>query len=323
MAVSVALPYHLYHRRSLNLGDIDPSYRMLLYICDRFELNQEQRYWLAFVYSLTYCGASTYYVYNEFPDFECVDLNRMENWWSPGGRERILCQTDRRWVRSNDLFVPAVEAWIRMIGGETQHEYFEHYTQSLQSPEARYERIYKRCSILPSFGQFSLFLLTEALHTITPLNLISTELDLNQAWSCRNGLCHAYQLPYVTDKNVLKIPSDGRQEILSAWQHLRETQPGTVWQFETTLCAYAKWEKGARWIGYYLDRQAVEIAKMEFRAPGVCWDVLWQYRAESYDSAYLVENNYSSKQLNKGIPSDWKFRQMARTRRVIEDQEKL
>jgi hypothetical protein len=41
--------YINYHNLMYNMGDIDPSYPMLRYVCDRFELNIEQRYWLAFL----------------------------------------------------------------------------------------------------------------------------------------------------------------------------------------------------------------------------------------------------------------------------------
>ena len=316
----VAQKYLRYHYRSQAVGDIDPSYQMLLYLCDRFELNTEQRYWLAFAYSLSYCGASTFYVYNEFPDFEQVNLDRMQRWWSNGGREKILCQTDRRWVRSSNLFVPAVRAYMNMIGEKTQEQYFESLVSHLTSPEARYDQVYRHAERLPSYGQFSLFLLTEAIHTITPLDLMPTTLDLNAAWSCRNGLCHAYDLPYITEREVLKIPEEGKADILECWNHLcAKLQPeSTVWQIETTLCAYQKWMNRKRYIGYYLDRQAVEIAKMQLRTPGVCWEVLWQYRDETYDHDYLVEKWHSLKQLGKGIPSNWKWQRCVKTRRMLE-----
>ena len=312
------LPYHRYHQKSLDIGDVDPSYASLLYVCNRFELTTEQRFWLAFIYSLTYSGASTFWIYNEFPDYSQVDFNRLSNWWWKKGKKDLLCQTDRKWIKINDLLVPAVKGWSKLIGEQTQEQYFSELLKHTTTPEERYNIVYKVASDLPSFGQFSLFLLTEALHTITPLDLISTDLDLNQAWSCRNGLCHAYDLPYITKKNVLKIPQEGKQEILEAWGHLKDNYPGTVWAKETTLCAFAKYKKDIRYIGYYLDREAREIAKMESLVPGVCWDVLWNHRAENRDPDWLVENKVSKKKLAKGMPTEWKYHQLAKTRRVIE-----
>ena len=64
------IQYLEYHEQSYAAKDIDPAYPMLKYICDRFELNIEQRCWIAFLYGCTYCGPTVFYIYNEFPDFE-------------------------------------------------------------------------------------------------------------------------------------------------------------------------------------------------------------------------------------------------------------
>ena len=39
-----------YHIESSKAKDIDPSNDCLKYLCDRFELNIEQRFWLAFLF---------------------------------------------------------------------------------------------------------------------------------------------------------------------------------------------------------------------------------------------------------------------------------
>lgn len=302
--------YLAYHQHSAAMGDIDPSYNMLSYVCERFELNTEQRYWLAFVYAMTYCGASTFYVYNEFPDYENVDIGRMNRWWVSRGRAEIICQTDRRWVRSSNLFVPAVESYRKWIGGKTQHEHFLDITHGFSSPEARYDKLYKSASSLFSFGQFALFLYLEALHTITPLDLAPTSLDLNKAWSCRYGLYYAYGLDeWITDTEE-PIPAERKPHTDEVWANLRErlqavSPPPTVWQIETVLCAYRKFYRGKRYIGYYIDRQGLEIAKMEAQVKdGVAWEVLWQYRSEHYKGVDLAE--LSHHRLAKGLLPAWK-----------------
>ena len=122
--MSRAEEYIQYHIQSAEIGDIDPSYGMLRYVCDRFELNMEQRYWLAFLYASCYCGATTYWIYNEFPDYENVDIGRVNRWWVAGGRERSLFQTDRRWVRSRNQFAQMVESY-RNFASENQQAKFE------------------------------------------------------------------------------------------------------------------------------------------------------------------------------------------------------
>lgn len=313
-ALSRLAEFLAYHNESARAGDIDPSHAMLKYLCSRFELNTEQRYWLAFLYGLTYCGASVYYAYSEFPDYENVNVGRMNRWWAERGREAIICQTDRRWVRSSNQFVPAVESYTRWLGGKTQEEHFAQFNQA--TPEARYDALLRSSSALYSFGQFALFLLLEAIDTITPLNLVPTDLDLNRAWSCRNGLVYAYGMDQYLTPREAGTPAEGRGPIAAAWADLRSRVSENVWNLETTLCAYRKYRDGKRYLGSYLDRQALEIAKMASHdTPGVAWEVLWQYRWETYDHGYLAELHSGIRR--ESLTSAWKEGRLKHTAEVL------
>lgn len=321
--------YIKYHEHSARIGDIDPSYAMLRYVCDRFELNEEQRYWLAFVYALCYCGATTYYIYSELPDFENLDRGRMERWWKGAGREASIFQTDSRWRRSRNQVVDAIECYRSWVGPRTQAEFFASVARG-DTPERRYDSLLRRAKELYTFGQFSLFLYLEALHTITPLDLCPTDLDLSQAWSCRDGLCYAYGMDeFICDKAV-PTPWEGRGPIAESWLNLKKRLaalpvPPTIWQTETVLCAYRKYQRtlsgqagatGKRYIGYYLDRQADEIAKMEDHVrDGVSWRVLWEYRRETYDHAFLAEEyGHTSPD---GVSKQWKEFGIQRTKELL------
>jgi len=326
--------YIRYHEESARIGDIDPAYGMLLYVCDRFELNVEQRYWLAWLYAMTYCGASAFYLYNEFPDFENVDAGRLQRWWDSRGRQCTVFQTDRRWVRSRSQFVDAFLSYRRWIGPWEQHRHFSSLVKRLETPEARYSAVYDSASRLYTMGQFTLFLYLEALHTLTPLDLCPTDLDLNRAWSCRYGLYYAYDRDeWVTDAEEPMRP-DQHAETAAMWSDLRArlealTSPPTVWQTETILCAFRKFHRGKRYIGYYLDRQAAEVAKMERQArEGVCWRVLWDYRREHLHEDYLAElgfRRYGWRELpaldhKRGeVSTWWKNQGRDRTVRLVEE----
>lgn len=320
--------YLAYHAESARIGDIDPSYGMLRYVCDRFELNTEQRYWIAWLYAMTYCGASAFYAYNEFPDYENVDVGRLQRWWDDRGRQQIICQTDRRWVRSSNQFVPAFRSYRDWLNSADQAEHFAKLIEDAESPEQRYDTVYESARYnLFSFGQFSLFLYLEALHTITPIDLMPTDLDLDKAWSCRNGLYYAYEEDGLVEDTQSGIEPEHRQQTLDLWSALRAElaklpTPPTIWQTETILCAYRKWHRGKRYVGYYLDRQAVEIAKMEDHVRnGVAWRVLWEYRSESLpDHSYLVETAVDKDRLAaKGIPALWRDELRSKTADLLED----
>jgi hypothetical protein len=90
-----------------------------------------------------------------------------------------------------------------------------------------------------------------------------------------------------------------------------------VWNTETVLCAFRKFHRGKRWIGYYLDRQAVEICKLQNHVLyGVDWQVLWDYRAETYDHAWLAELHDGVTE--RGLSVEWKDRQLMKTWRIVE-----
>jgi len=313
--------YLKYHEHSARIGDIDPSHTMLKYVCNHLKLDWERRYWLAFLSALTYCGASAFYIYKTFPNFN-EDVENMDYWWHDIGRETTIFQTDRRWCRSRNQFTEAVESYQCWIGNNSQVKHFAEIVIG-DTPEERYDDLYGQAKSLYTFGRFTLFNYLEALHTVTPLDLCPTDLDLNSAWSCRNGLYYAYSLDkFIYDEQspipyeALDITAKKWLELLTIFARLRQSP--TVWEIETTLCAYRKWHRGKRYIGYYLDRQAREIAKMENNVRnGVAWSVLWKYREETYPLEHLIEKYESIEKVMKGGSKDWRLKRLLQTKEFI------
>jgi len=287
--------YIQYHAISEQIGDIDPSYAMLRYVCDRFELNIEQRFWLSYLYSTCYNASTVFYIYNEFPDYLGVDVGRLQRWWN-ANRDRLDFQTDCRWVRSRNQFVQMFIEY-RMLCGRSQEETYHNLVFRKSHP---YRSCYSYFEQIHNFGRFKLFLLLEAVHVVTGFDIEPDELPLEQAQSSCNGLCYAlnrddllrgndygdkpllagdYEYLYIEFEKLLKL--------------MRSRFPDKridYWNVETTLCAYKKWHRGKRYPGYYLTRQAKEIMSMRHNVPeGVCWEVLWDYRKECLDHKYLYE----------------------------------
>ena len=66
---------------------------------------------------------------------------------------------------------------------------------------------------------------------------------------------------------------------------------------ETCLCSFKKLfrKRDGRYLGYYLDRQAEEIKKVEQdRWFGIDWQPLWDARSETLNKKYLTDS------INKG-----------------------
>lgn len=301
-----------YHTLSNEMGDVDPQYPMLRYICDRYELNIEQRYWLAFLTGASYCAPTVFYIYNEFPDYENVDVNRLKYWWfDRDGRGKTIFQTDRAWIRSRNQIIPMFESYRNLLAGRLQESAFNDARQS--TPEATYDAAYKYFSKVKHYGRFGMFLWLEAVYIVTEFPMYPTTMDWkdSSSQSSRNGLYFALGWDdlirghgYGKDPISAEDFQYTEDEFEYLQELLKEFDPESridVWNVETTLCAYKKWRLGEfdnsrrtkshyRYPGCYLDRQHDEIVKLQSNViHGVDWSVLWQFREETYDHKYLKE----------------------------------
>lgn len=287
------LDYATYHRQSIDAGDVDPSYSMLRYMSDRFELNVEQRYWLAWLYATCYCGPTVFYVYNEFPDYENVDEGRLERWWA-ANRHRLLFQTDRRWVRSRNQWTAMFRSYRSAIGRGTQEQRFA--LLKSKDRHLNYDNCWQAFGGMYQFGRFAMFLYLEAVHVVTGFPMMPRTMNLADADSCRNGLSLAIgRADLNTHGTEARLSKKEHATLQAEFDALvarmeRHDARNNVWNIETTLCAYKKYCYGKRYVGYYLDRQRDEIAAMERNVPeGVDWSVLWQYRKETFAHRWLKE----------------------------------
>ncbi len=273
------MDYIKFHLESSRLRDIDPANDCLRYIADRFELNMEQRYWLAFLYSTCYCAPTVFYMYNEFPDFENVNVARLERWWK-SNKGKLVFQSDRRKVKNFDQFVPSYQGYAKLIGNKTQQEVFN----NLRTPVARYtyDEAFKFACKTHYVGRFTAFIWLEMVSYLTDFQCEPHVLDWVDADVCRKGMLYAEGKDPETKVDVHLLRwLDTRME--NYQEKFRKLDHPSIYNIETTLCAYKKHVEGRRYPGYYIDRQLEEIQEMEKKVTeGVCWKVLWQFRKETY-----------------------------------------
>ena len=268
--------YTEYHNESYLAGDIDPSVTCLTYLADRYELNTEQRYWIAFLYGTCYSATTTFYVYNEFPDYELVDVNRLNQWWKDN-KHNLIFQTDRLRIKSNNQFIESFVSYRNLCKGSQQR-----YFNSRSSDE-----IYNKILAIKYFGRFTLFNYLDVLNQVTDITLKPRYLNMMEAESCRNGLAFAIGREDLIKEN---ISGNDARLLHNEFINTMRSHKGNIFQVETTLCAYKKYRYGKRYVGYYIDRMYNEIKTMEGRVTeGVAWEVLWQFREETYNKKYLSE----------------------------------
>jgi hypothetical protein len=271
------MTYENYHNLSLKAKDVDPSVIALKYIAERFELNMSQRYWIAFLYGTNYCATTTFLIYNEFPDFENVDVKRLSKWWDLN-KQNLIFQTDRLRIKTSNLFVESFISYKQVTKGNQQQYY---------ASSRNWKECYDKITSIKNFGRFSAFNYLDVLNQITDTKHSPTYLNMIEAESCRNGLCYAIGKEEWISK---KISKEVAVNLHNTFLDFLNKYDGNVYQIETTLCAYKKYRKNQRYVGYYIERMRKEIDQMQNRfKEGIAWEVLWQFRSETFDKSYLNE----------------------------------
>lgn len=285
-----------YHVAGMRMDEVDPAKPALQYIAKALDLTIEQRFWLAWLYGSCYCVATAFYMLTRFPTLESALSVDIDKWWREH-RETVLFESDRRWVRSRNQFPDMVRSYAAFCCGE-QYAAFSRLLK--QGPQESYNAVFSACSSrLYQFGRFSLFTYLEALYNLTGLPIAPTGLDLRHALSSLNGLCYLLgKDQWVHRQSAAQRLKPGQYEWLQ--RKLAELYailvrdhpaiPTTYWNLETSLCAYKKLFFCTRYVGYYIDRQMVEIRKMQSAAPKAAdWDLLWQFRREHFHPGVLGE----------------------------------
>jgi hypothetical protein len=285
--------YLRFHRDSSIANDIDPQNDCLSYISDRYELNTEQRYWLAFLFGTCYCAPTVFFLYNEFPDYSTVDVGRLERFWDQN-KQKLVFQTDRARVRSNNEFVNCFKSY-RSIVGKNQEAFFKRLKHPSQVET--YKNALKFLDGLHYFGRFTMFIYLEMVSVLTDTKMTPHTLDLRNAESCRNGIALAldrkdifthFEDKVLTPENYADLEK-GFNRIVEAVQYM-PIRHKDIFNIETTLCAYKKVKLGKRYVGFYIERMRKEIEAMEKNVPrGVDWSVLYDFRKKNYQPRFLKE----------------------------------
>ncbi len=276
---------------SLKYDDCDPAVWCTNYLHKRYEHNDEERIWLAWLYGNTYQLPTAWVLKNEFPDFELATVDRMEQ-WNTANYKRLRYQTDTKWNKGH---LPAMFAsYQKFIGNKTQREAMESYYG--HNEEENFDNLWKSIkSGLHKFGRYSTwFYLQHLKHTagirINPTSLMLDDYDGSR--SHRNGLLFALAQEHDVDRKLTRAEYANLES--QAYEILCETEARfpelassiDYFTMETCLCSYKKIfrEHHGRYLGYYLDRQAEEIKMAEGDGwYGIDWDVLWQARNETID----------------------------------------
>jgi len=286
---------------SLELEDCDSALFMTNYYFDRFEYNTEQRLWLIWLYGTTYYWPTAYVIWNEFPDMELVGVDRLKK-WNDDNYSRLRYQNDTKWNKGH---LPAqFVSYKEWVGDRTQGEAIaEHLTDD---PVKNFYNLWDVANGWHKYGRYTSWFYLQTLKQCgkVPLDVDSLWLhDHSGSRSHRNGLCYAVDrdewVNQKLDETQLDYLNGEAKEMLA---EVRQRFPNVAdkadyFAMETCLCSFKKLfrKRDGRYLGYYLDRQAEEIKKVEKdNWAGIDWQPLWDAREETLVKKYLTNS------INKG-----------------------
>jgi len=276
---------------SLKHKDCDPAVWMTNYLHERYEHNDEQRLWLAWLYGNTYYLPTAWILINEFPDYELATVDRMEKWNSENYK-RLRYQTDTKWNKGHlPVMFASYQKWV---GSNTQRQRIDSLV--VEDPTKTFNNLWTSVKgELHKFGRYSTWFYLQHLRHTAGVNMEPDSLMLSDhsgSRSHRNGLLLALGRDSDYDrkldsKDVESLEGSAReilQEVRIRYPEL--ASEADFFTMETCLCSFKKIfrKNHGRYLGYYLDRQADEIKKVEADGwYGIEWEVLWQSRNETID----------------------------------------
>jgi hypothetical protein len=281
---------------------------MTNYLFRRFEHNREQKLWIAWIYGTTYYLPTTWVVWNEFPDFELVGVERLCE-WNNNNYKRLRYQTDTKWNKGH---LPAqFESYKQWVGDKSQRQAFEQFLTG--TPRENFEQLWPEVkSKFHKFGRYSTWFYLQTLKQCCDMPIEPSTLMLDDhdgSRSHRNGLLMALGLDEWYDQKL--TPSQVNYIEGQAYYILQEVKqefPNTdYFDMETCLCSFKKLfrKSKGRYLGYYLDRQAEEIKQCEKDGWfGIDWQPLWDSRVETLENKLLtnkIDNSKMSLYLDNNI----------------------
>jgi hypothetical protein len=276
---------------SLKYDDCDPAVWCTNYLHKRYEHNDEERIWFAWLYGNTYQLPTAWVLKNEFPDYELATVDRITQ-WNTTNYKQLRYQTDTKWNKGH---LPSMfESYQKFIGNRSQREALESFY--VGNEEENFDALWDVLkNSLHKFGRYSTwFYLQHLKHTagilVNPTSLMLDDYDGSR--SHRNGLLLALGKDDDYDRRLsgteyVALESEASSIIREMEQRFPELIDNIdFFTMETCLCSFKKIfrAKHGRYLGYYLDRQAEEIMKAEGDGwYGIDWNVLWQSRNETID----------------------------------------
>lgn len=264
-------------------GDGECNNVVLKKWADKHNLSLQQRYELAYYFSITYCVESAIILFEEQREI-FLDINT----WINKNKANLVFQSDRKYIRMKDSFYKCLDNFKNISSADA------FISKVSENGVIKLSHAIPYVSSWVLFGRFSAFLFLETLVELTKIPIENTTIEWKAGNTATSGLMNVFGFDREAnafDKTgKLLMNTQDMDNMLEMLINSIRLAGGNinVTEIETSLCAYRKFFKGSRYNGYYLDRMLEEIYAMQKDYPEVSKE-LFEIRAEMFDRKYLGE----------------------------------
>lgn len=268
--------------------------------CELKNFDEKEKENAVLLYSICYSIPTTIVLLNSLDKIKKEPLS----FWKTN-KEKLIFQSDRKYVKMNDKFVKTYFDFNRDI-----------FQQLKKVKQINLEYFVKKIEKCFFFARFSAFLFLEAYSCVFDKKIVNNKIDWLNGSTVTSGMLNVLgrdNEANIWDKQKkIYISIEVLDKSLN-WLLSKATLGKDISVMETNLCAYRKLFKGSRYLGYYSDRALEELNKTIKNFPEYKNDLelLFEAREKTIPEKYLGEkNNWTGirKELKKNYikTGDWR-----------------
>ena len=284
-------------------------YFMFPYLRDRFNLSQEQMYWLTFINGMSQHIVTTWVLFKKFPTIEDTNPDTIQQYildnWS-----KLDWDMDRRYWKTK--LGKALESYKELLGNKTQEQFWKDQGEFKNCWDTVLNKFF-------AFGRLSTFSYLEY-QRIIGLDIDCDDLflyDMGGSKSHRNGLCIVLgrddldwhdklnpDFPGYTKQDIEWLTVEGEILLNEAKQRFADRdfyKDVSYFTLESTLCCYKSWHrKNRRYPNVYMDMFHDRIKKMELNwGDEQDFSLFWEARKTNLPKHLRLEDNPNDPGLSK------------------------
>lgn len=273
-----------------NTGDADCYGKLLKKYVDNEGMSDKDIFDLIYFYSITYNIPSAIVLYKER---DKIRQDTIE--YAKSNKEKLLFQSDRKYVRIGDRFEKCLTYWKDKINFEDFKE------KTMKGNKIKLQVALRYVQNWFYFGRFASFLFIEGICSTMGCFIENCSIKWQEGDTATSGIMNVFGYDKYADyfDKYNKIAKGLNVSMLDNMLDLlkreieRKGGNNNATYIETSLCAYRKFYKGTRYNGFYLDRQLEEIRYIEGNYPKYKEEInkLKLYRQQLFDKKYLGELN--------------------------------